>query len=146
MKTWHYLTIRLLLWAAAVTVAILPITMHDHVELDWSVLDVRNSINKAGVFRDLLYVITPVSLLSISTLLDHLCRKFWKMSGTSAFLSLLALIANVSTLCSGLLGFSRIAHNTVVSGGQLTSFSVLIALALIISLLTEIGVSFEHRR
>jgi hypothetical protein len=35
MKTWHYLTIRLFLWTAAVVAAVMPITMHEHVDLSW---------------------------------------------------------------------------------------------------------------
>lgn len=146
MHTGYYVAIRFVLWIVAVAVAVLPVTMHDKVDLAWGLPTTIENINSAGVFRELFFVIIPVSVLAISTLVDYLCKKYFRLSGTAVALSVLALIFNTTSLSSGLIGFSRINHNLTISSGQLSVYSTLIMLALAVSLATEIGVSCEHRR
>ncbi len=146
MSTSYYLLIRVVLWTIAVIVAALPVALNDDVDLEWNLWASIESINKAGVFRELFFVLIPLGLLSISTVLDHLCRKFYKLSGTSAALSILSLVFNSLALCSGLVGFVKIPHASALTPGQLWTYSVLIGLGMFVSAATELGVSLEHRR
>ncbi|MDQ2081025.1 hypothetical protein RA307_12605 [Xanthobacteraceae bacterium Astr-EGSB] len=146
MAVGFYVIIRFLLWALAVVVALLPVVFHDEVDVDFNPIMIARSVNAHGHFRELLFVVVPVSLLAISSLLDYLCKKFFKMSGTSLFLTVLALIFNGCALASGLVGFAKLSANATLRPSQYLLWMTLTILAIVFSFMTEVGVAMEHRR
>ena len=133
-----YLTVRLALWFVALFVAILPAFFH--------ALAVP-SFNNSQLFRDALFVTVPAAALGLSTVLDYLCMGFRLISGTAMALAVLGIVFNTLVLLSGVIGFLILPKSEVpLSATSVWTFSVLIVLALMFSLLTEIFVSKDHHR
>lgn len=141
-----YAAIRFSLWLIGVVVAILPVLLHDKVDLDWNPLEMARQANAAGIFRELLFVIIPVSVLAISTLLDYICKSYYKLSGTAVFFSVLGLLVNGCSLFTSLIGFVKIHHNAVLMPSQFRTYMILMGLGLIFSFVTEMALALEHRR
>ena len=140
-----YLIVRLALWLSAVMVSVLPVILSDQVDLGLTIFGNFEIINNAKLFREFYFVVVPVAVLSLSTILDYLCRGFKRLSGTVFALTILALVFNIFTLGSGLVGFMKIPRDSVMTLNQLRPFSFLILYALIVSVGTEIGIAFNHR-
>jgi hypothetical protein len=145
VNVFFYLLIRLSLWLfGAVLVSVLPVVLNDDVAPSLNMLLAIESINKNGLFKELYFVIVPVSVLSLSTVVDYWCRKFQSLSGSLLALTILAFIFNILSLCAGLVGFVKIESGTPLADRAVRAYSVVLAYALIVSLLTEIGVAFTH--
>ncbi len=139
-KGW-YLLIRLILWVVVVGLALLP-TLRAIDDHSWNLF---KSANDARLFRDLFFAVVPVTALALSTLLDFLCTRYAKLSGTAFALSIIALIFNVAGLATGLVGFVTIAADAILGPVPLWTYSALICMAVVCSLATEIGVSYNHK-
>ena len=130
----QYLAIRLLLWAIAVFIAMLPSIMGN---------DSFSDFMQADSFRELLFVVVPVSALALSTTFDYLCIGFPKLSARAFFFSLGSILLNGIGLTTGLAGFLNV-RSGVLSHSQLWTYSVLICVAVASSLLTEVLVSLNN--
>lgn len=132
-----YRIIRLVLWFVAVGIALFP------AMLEW--LD-ETAIDEL-LLRDVIFVVIPASALGLSTVLDYLCMNYIVVGGTKFALSVLAIIFNICGMFTGLVGFLEIPNDdALVTSRQLVTFSVLILLALLISLITEFLVSADNHR
>jgi hypothetical protein len=132
-----YRIIRLTLWAAAVTIALLPGILK---AMDATRFDVP-------LLKDFIFVVIPASALGLSTVLDYLCMNYQYLSGTSFALSVLSILFNIFGMMSGLIGFLVLPSGDVsVTSRQLWTFSILIFLALLISVITEFLVSADNHR
>jgi hypothetical protein len=138
-----YLAVRMALWFSAVAVPLFPIVLRDDVDFAWNPTKFLYDVNQAGAFRDLMFVIVPVAVLSLSTSVDFFCRTFSQMTGRAASLTALAFIGNTVALISGFVGFMRIPNGVIL--GSISSYSVFIVFALVFSIGTEIVVSRYHR-
>lgn len=130
----QYLVIRLALWAIAVFIALLPFVMGRKHE----------SWHNAEEFRDLLFVVVPVSALGLAATFDYLCVGFPDyLTARSFFNSIGSIFLNGIGLTTGLAGFLNI-RDGVLSGGQFWTYSTLICAAIVTSLVTEVVVSLNH--
>lgn len=144
MNAFFYLVIRVSLWLGAFLVSVLPVLINDDVDLHLSPVATLEAINHAKVFRELYFVIVPVSVLSLSTIVDYWCREQKHISGSVFALTIMAMFFNVLSLGAGLVGFVKIPHVTPLASNPLLAYSILIAYALVVSLGTEVGVAFTH--
>lgn len=144
MGVFFYLTIRISLWLGAVLVSGLPVLLNDDVDVSLSPLTTIESINAAKVFKELYFVIVPVSVLSLSTIVDYWCRRYRELSGSLFALTILALFFNILSLGAGLVGFVKITNTIPLASKALWTYSLFVLYALIVSLGTEIGVAFTH--
>ena len=131
----QYLIIRLALWAIAVFIALLPTIM---------TIDDFAALRDAVAFRNLLFVVVPVSALGLAATFDYLCVGFPNLSASAFFNSIGSILLNGIGLTTGLAGFVNI-HKGPLSNGQLWTYSILICLAIITSLTTETAISLNHR-
>jgi len=131
----QYLIIRLALWAIAVFIALLPTIM---------TVDDLGMLRDAGAFRNLLFVTVPVSALGLAATFDYLCTGYPSLGASAFFNSIGSLILNGVGLTTGLAGFVNIRQGPL-SKGQLWTYSILICVAVITSLVTEIAISLNHR-
>jgi hypothetical protein len=132
-----YRVIRLTLWAIAVVIALFPAILESFAAtaLDESLL------------REVIFVVIPASALGLSTVLDYLCMNYQELNGTKFALSVISILLNMCGMFSGLVGFLVLPHDAVaVTQRQLVTFSILILLALLISLITEYLVSADNHR
>lgn len=138
MSAAYYLMVRLSLWFVALIAALLPAIIES-----LGVLSLNNNV----LFRDALFVTVPAAALGLSTVLDYLCMGYLRISGTALALSALSIVFNTLSLASGIIGFLVIPHDgKPLTLPALWTFSVLIFLALFVSLVTEIYVSKDHHR
>lgn len=132
----QYLTIRLALWAIAVFIALLPAIM--------LVSDKGLSIlRQADFFRNLVFVVVPVSALGLASTFDYMCIGFPTMSAGAFFNSLGAILLNGIGLTTGLAGFLNIREG-LLSLNQLWTYSILICVAVVASLVTESAIALNH--
>ena len=120
-------------------VSVLPILVDDAVEITPNVWEFLNSINDAKLFRDLYFVIVPVSVLAMSSILD-----MWSKTRTAGSLSIMSFIFNIISLFIGLIGFMKMPHATHLASALVTSYSIGLGYALVVSFLSEVGVSIYH--
>jgi hypothetical protein len=140
-----YLTVRLILWISGVFIAFLP-TLLASPELSLNPVESARIINRAGLFHDLFFIVVPAAVLGLSMSFDFLCINLTRLSATSGSWSILALLANIFGLASGLVGFLLIPPEKVIVGNPLTTYSWLIVLGLFFSFITEIGISWMHEQ
>ena len=137
--------IRLLLWSAGVGIALFPTLQTTRLIPSWHLLGTMESVNAAGHFRDLFFVIVPASAVSLSTTLDFLCVRL--RGEINALLAVIALILNIIILLSGFVGFLLIPPGTGYLSADVFSISSwLILVGLIISLVTELWISVSAER
>lgn len=130
----QYLTIRLALWGIAVFIAMLPALMG---------IDSWHELWDADAYRDVLFVVVPVSALALSTTFDYLCVGYPDLSASAFFNSIGGIILNGIGLTTGLTGFVSIKEGTMTLFAFWT-YSALICFAVFVSLATEVIVSRNH--
>jgi hypothetical protein len=130
----QYLVIRLALWVIAVFIALIPVIKS---------IDCISDLLQGDSFRDLLFVVVPVSALALSTTIDYLCVGFPNLTATQFFNCVCSTILNVIGLVTGLSGFLSI-HDGPMTKLALVTYSALIAVSVISSLVTEVVVSLHH--
>ena len=102
------------------------------------------TVNDHGRARDLFFVIVPASAVSIATTVDFLCAtRDSEIAGLSA---LLALLANIAVLLSGLIGFLMMPEDTILNSDGFRLFSGVILFGLSVSVITELWVSGAAER
>jgi hypothetical protein len=132
-----YRAIRLILWAFAVGIASFPaiIGAFDTVAFTESLL------------RDIIFIVIPASALGLSSVVDYLCMNYQVLGGTQFALAMGAILFNILGMFSGLVGFLEIPNSFhVVTTRELVTFSVLICLSILISIITEYLVSADNHR
>lgn len=135
------MALRLVLWFIAAGVAIFP-TLYATPFLEWNFFP---PVNNAGLFRDLFFVVVPISTLAISSVMDFMMRRARPLPPNALAVCLLVILLNFTGLVAGLIGFLAIAESSVLADGQLLRNAILICAVAVFSLLTEIGVSFAHQ-
>jgi hypothetical protein len=144
MSTGWYLCIRLTLWLSGVVIAFLP-TLVAASDLPADIFGAVAVINSEGLFRDLFFGVVPAAVLAIATVIDYLCVGRIEMSNSAFALALLGIIGNIFVLSAGLIGFLQIpVHASPLTSGPFIAYSALIYVSLLLSLVTEIGVSWSH--
>jgi hypothetical protein len=143
MRGWFLLygTFRLLLWSAAVALALFPTIWAVDGSLDHSLLW---RINVDGRFRDLFFLLAPAAGLSLTTTLDFIWADH--ISATARNAAILALLANFVVLLSGFVGFLMIPDESVLVVDQFATYSWVIAGGLILTLATELWISLASER
>lgn len=142
-----YCFLRLLLWTAGVAIALFPtLQIAPHLS-SWGISSVFAAVNSDGHFRDLFFVIVPASAVSLSTTLDYLCGSLSHGSEVTGLLVIVVLVINVLVLLSGFVGFLLIpVGHTALDPDALSSYSGLITVGLVLSLITELWVSGAGER
>jgi len=140
MRLFLYGVIRLMLWSAAVFIALFPTLQTTGTMPSWHLQGTMLAVNSAGHFRDLFFIIVPASAVSLSTTLDFLCSK--PKGEITGLLVVIALIVNMMVLLSGFVGFALIPNDAkVLPDDAFSLYSWLITVGLIITLGTELWIS-----
>jgi hypothetical protein len=107
-----------------------------------------DAINRSGQFRTVFFVIVPPAVLGMSTALDFLCQNIVRLSATTGFLSIVAVVANFCSLITGLLGFVLIKDGISLATDWLWTDVTLIVVCLGISLATEVSTAMmqDHQK
>lgn len=142
-----YLLIRFVLWVAAVGIALFPTFSATPVDVSFSFWDTAQSVNKAGLFRDLFFVVVPTSVLALATTTDFLATCYPWASGNAQAACVLCLLLNFAALASGFVGFLELpTGDHILRDRQVVVYGTLIVFAVAFSLLTEIGISWASYR
>ncbi|WP_146604585.1 hypothetical protein [Rhodoplanes roseus] len=139
--------IRFILWAAGVGIASFPTFQASHSSPFWNLPLAIDTINGAGHYRDLFFVIVPAAAVPLSTTVDFICLR--GRGEIDTLLAVIALLINFTVLVSGLIGFLVIPpHSGALSAIEVHTSTTLIAIGLVISVVTEVWVSgaAERRR
>src|SRR5436309_83348 len=112
----------MVLWIGAVLVSVLPVALDDHVDMSFGISRTLKSVNKAVIFKYLFFVVIPLAVLSLSTIIDYLARtKHWTVTGKA--LTILTVLFGVLSIGGGLVGFLRIPRLAPLPDGQLWGYS-----------------------
>jgi hypothetical protein len=137
-----YGLIRLLLWSAAVGIALFPTLQAVPQAPTWHLSATMAMVNSSGHFRDLFFVVVPAAAVALATTFDFLSANLNRVPEVTGLSAIIALLLNVVVLLSGFVGFLLIPSGRVVLGPDaFWLYSWLISLGLAISLITELWVS-----
>lgn len=141
-----YFILRLFLWIGTVGIALFPTLQASGAWPSPDPYSTMAEINLHGNFRDLLFVIVPAAAIALSTWMEFLSacviRRRAARTGliTVGFLALIAIVANIAVLATGMVGFSLIpAGSGQVASTTFSYCSTAIIVGLGVSLLSEIG-------
>lgn len=131
----QYLAIRLALWFIAVVIAAIP---------SMKGTDSFHELLEGESFRDLLFIVVPVSALGLSSTFDYLFTAFPDLTGNEFFNSFWAILINGGGIITGLVGFISIQDGPLTPG-QLWTYSALTAFAIFAGFVTEVIATMNHR-
>lgn len=142
MTSGPYLVVRLVLWVMSVGIAAVPaVAAAGGLSLDY--VGELAAIDAAHAFRDAAFVLVPAAALGLSSVADYWCRAP-QLSQLTRALTIIAIIGNMLALVAGAVGFVAIPAGAKAGIGLFSTYCYIIAIGLIFSLLTEIGIAVAH--
>lgn len=140
-----YGILRLLLFSAAVALALFPTIRMAHDFPSWWPQGVAEAVNASGHFRDLFFVIAPASAVALATTLDFLCAAH--TSDSTRLSVVIALVVNMLVLTSGFIGFMAIPPKDVsLPPNEFWFYCWVIWIGLAVTIVTELWISCAAER
>jgi hypothetical protein len=132
---------RTFLWGLVALLAAVPPVLSLSAPLQ-SLAGTIGALNATGHVRDLFYLLLPTSALALSGVLDYLRLGGERSSAVVLMLAMLAIMMNFLALLSALLAFLSLPSEKYPLPEQtLSLYLSLLGLGLLISFITDIGVS-----
>ena len=145
--TISYIAIRLILWGFAVGIGLFPILSELPDSLTVKPYILALSINDAGHFRDVFFVVVTIAALGLSTVTDFLTNCYGKMHPAAWNAALICLLLNIICLTAGLVGFLEFAPNQAIANpSKVAVYTTIVMLAACFGLMTEVCVAFVSHR
>lgn len=146
MTTFTYLIIRGLLWVLCVVISLVPSLQSAKHFLPFSLYTLASSLNTVGKFREIVFVIVTGAAISFTTACDFECTSP-KCSEITRLAVIATLLVNFCILISGLVIFLWLpAGEHALPIDQLDPLYYVVLWGVILSFLSEIAVSWAHKR